>query len=226
VRRVEAEIRHRRPNRTLLDGALLILRNLAERTRTRPALAALRHWIRAAERERDGHRMPYVSTEVIRASEQGGGLDRFDPWVRVDNHEYRVAPLTRGIGETLSQLERFEENRRRRLEGTRRLLQLGLTPSSLQVPGDAALFRVPLFVHRREQALAYLAHQGLHPDYIYDPPLDCYASPEIADRLPSPEAAQAWSRDVLPVDPLQADRFLAILARSPGLLSPVPPRTG
>ena len=66
--------------------------------------------------------------------------------------------------------------------------------------------------------LEHFAAHGLHLDYIYDPPLDVYAAETLAERLPSPGAALAWSRDVLPVDPLRAGRFLSILKTSPGIL--------
>src|SRR6266480_3466398 len=48
------------------------------------------------------------------------------------------------------------------------------------------------------------------------PPQHVYA-PGLAQRLPSPSRAAVWSRDVLPVDPLLADRFLALLRQSPTL---------
>jgi len=218
--RTRSEVARRRGGRSTRDHALLLLREAADLTGTRSILAGLRRRIHAAPSERDGHRMPYDTKEVTGAGAAGAGLDRFDRWVRVDNPMYRLAPLRREMRRTLTELERFEENRRRRLEGTARLLSLGLTPSSVRLPGDGALFRVPLFVERRERILAYFAERGLRLDYVYDPPLDRYASEELADRLPSPGAARLWSRDVLPVDPLQADRFLSLLKRSPGLLSP------
>ena len=62
--------------------------------------------------------------------------------------------------------------------------------------------------------LARFAQRELTLDYVYDPPLDLYAL-GLAEVLPSPRAAWSWSRDVLPVDPLCADRFLALLRESP-----------
>ena len=157
---------------------------------------------------------------MLRAREEGGGLDQFNRWVRVDDPNYRTEPLSREITRTLTQLTCFEDNRRRRLEGARKLLALGFTPPSLRVPADIALFRVPLFVRQREHVLAHFAGRGLPLDYIYDPPLDLYAAPAMAARIPSPDQARMWSRDVLPVDPLRADQFLSILQASPGILSP------
>jgi len=173
-----------------------------------------------SEKEREGHRMPYDQAQVLRARAEGGGLHHFDRWVRVDNPNYRTEPLSREITKTLTQLDCFEDNRRRRIEGARRLISLGLTPASLRVPPDIALFRVPLFVSQREKVLEHFAGHGLPLDYIYDPPLDLYAAPALAERIRSPGAARAWSRDVLPVDPLRAEQFLSILKASPGILSP------
>ena len=163
--------------------------------------------------------MPYDLARVLEARGEGGGLDRFHRWVKVDNSNYRTEPLSREVRTTLTRLERFEENRNRRLKGSRKLLALGFTPSSLRLPMDGALFRVPLFVRDREKVLAHFADRGLHLDYIYDPPLDRYVPPVLAERFPSPEPARAWSRDVLPVDPLRADQFLSIIEESPGILS-------
>jgi hypothetical protein len=161
---------------------------------------------------------------VLQAQKEGGGLDRFDQWVRVDNHLYRTWPLRSSVRATLRRLQAFEENRRLRLAGARKLLELGLTPPGLPVPSDTALFRVPLFVREREKVLTHFVQRGLMLDYIYDPSLDLYA-PGLAERLPSPSSAAIWSRDVLPVDPLLADRFLALLGESPGLCSPSPDYT-
>jgi hypothetical protein len=220
ARRAESEIRRRSAGRRARDGVRLLIRDAADRTMTRRPLAALRHRFHHAERERQGHRMPYDLPQVLRAREEGGGLDHFDRWVRVDNANYRTEPLSRDITNTLIQLLSFEDNRRRRLDGARKLLSLGLTPSSLRVSADIALFRVPLCVRQREQVLGHFADRGLQLDYIYDPPLDLYAAPALAERLQSPDTARAWSRDVLPVDPLRADQFLSIMKASPGILSP------
>src|SRR6059036_3812410 len=105
--------------------------------------------------------MPYDLAQVVQAREEGGGLDRFHLWVRVDNSHYRTEPLSREVQTTLTRLERFEENRKHRLEGSRRLLSLGLTPSSLSLPVDGALFRTPLFVRERDKVLTHFADRGL-----------------------------------------------------------------
>ena len=219
ARRAAEEIRYRSLPRAITSRARSLLSTVGASTRPRKWLARVRDRLVPYPKERSGHRMLYETTEVLQAQKEGGGLDRFDPWVRVDNHLYRTWPLRSSLRATLRRLEAFEENRRLRLAGTRKLFELGLTPPGLPVSSDSALLRVPLFVREREKMLAHFAERGLMLGYIYDPPLDLYA-PGLAERLPSPSRAAVWSSDVLPVDPLLADRFLALIAKSPGFCLP------
>jgi dTDP-4-amino-4,6-dideoxygalactose transaminase len=200
-------------------GRSLLKNSVAAWPRLRARLGALHSRVR--RRERPGYRMRYDAAAVIQAQEAGGGLDRFERWVRVDNHTYRTWPLRLALRAALRRLETFEEKRDLRLEGTRKLARLGLTPAGLPVSSDAALMRVPLLIRDRDKTRRYLSARGLRTPYIYDPPLDLYA-PEVVEPLAPPCAAAAWSRSVLPVDPLDADRFLALLAESPGLVQPAP----
>jgi dTDP-4-amino-4,6-dideoxygalactose transaminase len=223
ARRAAGLIERPGPAQRARQGIRLLLRNRTDRAGARRVLHTILRRLHSGTSEREGHRMPYDTGRVLEARQDGAGLDRFHRWVRVDNAGYRTEPLAAEIRTTLQQLEHFDDNRRRRLEGARAILGLGLTPPSLRLPHDTALFRVPLFVRDRERTLALFAARGLHLDYIYDPPLDLYAAPPLAERIPSPEGAQAWSRDVLPVDPLRADRFLSILKNYPGLCMPATP---
>ncbi|PYQ09540.1 MAG: hypothetical protein DMH00_12915 [Acidobacteria bacterium] len=104
--------------------------------------------------------MIYQEQEVQRQREAGAGLDRFDPWVRVDNAAYRTEPAEADVRRTLIELEAFERSRRRRLEGMQKLLELGLTPAEIPLPRDRALFKVPLFVRDRERVLHGFARRG------------------------------------------------------------------
>ena len=171
-------------------------------------------------RTRRGHRMPYRVEEVRRAQAAGGGLDRFDPWVRMDNLAYRTWPPRAVREASLRRLEAFDEERRRRLEGARTLRKLGCTPHTVRLPFDTALLRVPLFFQDREVVIAYLARRGIPTEYVYDPPLDVYAA-GLADILPSAADARIWSRDVLPVNPLIADQVLDVLRTWPGRDVPI-----
>lgn len=219
ARQAAEEFRYRPLTVAIAHRARSFLGALGASTRAGRWLVRLRNWLVPRPRVRSGHRMPYETTTVCQVQKEGGGLDRFDRWVRVDNHMYRTWPLRFSRRAALRRLAAFEENRRRRLAGARRLLELGLTPAGLFVPSDTALFRVPLFVRERERVRAHFGKRGLALDYIYDPPLNVYA-PGLTERLASPCSAAHWSRDVLPVNPLLADRFLALLGESPGLCQP------
>ncbi len=218
VSRAEQEILRPSLLSALRDVVTSSLRQLAGRTRLLHTLRTLRRQFVPGHPVRDGHRMSYVGNEVLEAQRQGPALDGFDRWLRVDNPNYRTAWPERRLESTMLQLERFDENRQRRIDGCQSLLELGLTPNNIPIPTDSALFRVPLFVRDRErirhQLLASKNMNAEFPvglDYIYDPPLDRYASPESAEILPSPAGSEMWSQNVLPVNPLHADQFIRLL---------------
>ena len=194
------------------------LRQIADRTKTLQRFRTLRRQFVLEKPIRDGHRMSYSGDEVREAQRQGLALANFDKWLGTDNPDYRTACFGWKIVSTVHQLERFDDNRRLRLEGCRTLLKLGLTPPDMQIPPDSALFRVPLFVRNRERMRhQLLASKNMRAgisvglDYIYDPPLDTYISSELAPKLPSPAGSALWSQNVLPVNPLHADYFLRLL---------------
>jgi DegT/DnrJ/EryC1/StrS aminotransferase family len=218
-RRAAQEIRYRRLPIAIADRTRSLLSRVGASSRPRKWLARLRDRLVSRVPERSGCRLPYEATAVVQAQTEGGGLDRFEQWVRVDNHLYRTWPLRSNLRATQQRLLAFEDNRRRRLAGARKLLQLGLTPPDLPISADSAPFRVPLFVRERDKVVAHFARHGLALDYIYDPSLDVYGR-ALAEPLPAGPGAARWSRDVLPVDPLRADRFLTLLGESPGLCRP------
>jgi hypothetical protein len=207
---------------TLEDAVRPVLRSLAETAGILEALRREKHRFFPLKKGRPLHRMEYALERVLEATQAGSGLERFDRWVGIDNANYRTMPPDRAVASTLQQLEHFDENRRRRIEGARRLLALGLTPPDVPVPQDSALFRVPLFVRDREEVLRRFAERHFSLDYIYDPPLDVYASRQLAEKIPSPVEAKRWSRDVLPVDPIHANQFLDLLKEMPRLESGLP----
>lgn len=211
-RQMLQETRHRPLHLAIAHRARSFLSSAAQ---TRPGswLAKLRDRLVSRSPERSGHRMPYDESDVRRRQQEGGGLDRFDRWARVDNPMYRTWPLRHTRRATLRRLAAWEQERGRRIAGAARLVDSGLLDSAVSLPSDTALFRVPLFVRQREDVRAYFAERGMMLDYIYDPPLDIYA-PGLTERLPAAAQTAHWSRDVLPVDPLLADRFLALLAES------------
>jgi dTDP-4-amino-4,6-dideoxygalactose transaminase len=222
VSRALAEVLHRSVPNILQYPVRPVLRSLAGALGALGTLRRVKQRFFPAKRERPLHRMEYSLEQVLEARQAGAGLARFDRWVGIDNANYRTVPPHNAVAYTLQQLEEFEQNRQRRIEGTQRLLALGLTPPDIPVPKNSALFRVPLFVKDREEVLRRFAVRGFSLDYIYDPPLDVYASPQLTEKIPSPVGAERWSRDVLPVDPMYAHRFLHLLTGFPALASDLP----
>lgn len=167
-------------------------------------------WIRRtlSLHERRGYRMPLRPDELHRALAAGPGLERFETWIRVDRPHYRLpasAFLLRGV---LRRLRRLEADRARRIEGVARLRALPNVAPAVRQGDPQPLFRVPLLVPDREDAVAGLERHILGTGYIYDPPLDDYAGPDFAEPSPAPDAARRWARAVLPVDPLEADNVM------------------
>lgn len=227
ARCIQEEVRQARWSRVVRALARPLRTGLrAAAPRLGQALDGARRRLKPPALTREGHRMPYQVAEVLEAAKRGGGLDRFDRWVGVDDPEYRTATPRAALRETVGRLRAFEDDRRLRLEGAAKLGGLGLTPPGLALPSGGALFRVPLFVQDRERVRADFARLGLELDYIYDPPLDLYARPELgALTVPSPPEARLWSLNVLPVDPRLADRFIALRERV-GVVAPAWPALG
>jgi dTDP-4-amino-4,6-dideoxygalactose transaminase len=219
--RAEKETLRRSVLAMLDDAGRPVLRSLAEAAGILEDLRRQKCRLFPYKKERQQHRMEYNLEQVLEAIQAGSGLERFDRWVGIDNINYRTTPSDRSVTSTLEKLEQFDENRRRRIEGTRKLLALGLTPG-VPIPEGVALFRVPLFVRDREEIIRRFEKHRFNIDYIYDPPLNVYASSQLAEKIPSPVEADRWSHDVLPVDPIHANRFLDLLTELPALVSSLP----
>ncbi|MCH0538405.1 DegT/DnrJ/EryC1/StrS aminotransferase family protein [Streptomyces sp. MUM 203J] len=170
--------------------------------------------------ERDGIRMPLRGGELKRALDDAPGLDAFHPWVRVDLHDYRLAPGR-------ARLRRVEKALRR-LDGTLDAHRAGAARLQASPWGDPQapdrpLFRVPLLVADRDAAIAALARHRITTGYLYDPPLDDYAGPDFTDPAPRPDAARWFARHALPADPLRAGAVLRVLHASGARPAPPPP---
>jgi dTDP-4-amino-4,6-dideoxygalactose transaminase len=157
--------------------------------------------------ERTGYRMPLRAVE-LRAAAAGPGLERFDQWVRVDRHDYRMRPPAGLLERALRRLRDLDADRARRIDGVARLRTLPMAAPAVRNGDPQPLFRVPLLVDDRPAMIAKLERRVLSTGYIYDPPLDDYAGREFAAASPAPEVARSWSRRVVPVDPLEADQVL------------------
>ena len=175
-----------------------------------------------SERAGGSHRMD-LQPEALRQAVAGGPvLAAFEPWVRVDRHDYPMRPTVGDLRRILDRLQGLEADRERRMRGVERLRrELGcVTPGALG-GSPLPLFRLPLLVADREAAMAALAARGVLVRYIYDAPLDDYAGPEFIAPAPVPEPGRWWVRHALPVDPLKAELALPVLAG----LRPAPARS-
>uniref|UniRef100_A0AAU1LS93 DegT/DnrJ/EryC1/StrS family aminotransferase n=1 Tax=Streptomyces sp. NBC_00148 TaxID=2903626 RepID=A0AAU1LS93_9ACTN len=162
--------------------------------------------------ERDGIRMPLRPAELREALTAAPSLADFHSWVRVDLHDYRIAPgrlRMRRVRRLLAGLdERLDAHR----AGTERLLRTRWAPPATAGAPVQPLFRVPLLVADRDAAVAALARHRITVGYLYDPPLDTYAGTPFTDPSPSPAGAAWFARHALPVDPLRAGRVIEVLA--------------
>jgi hypothetical protein len=158
--------------------------------------------------ERTGNRMPLRPADLRRAVAAAPALEPFDPWIRVDRHDYRLQPPAALLRLALRRLRDLDADRRRRVEGVARLRALPITAAAVRKDDPQPLFRVPLLVDDRSAMIARLERRIVGIGYIYDPPLDDYAGDEFVEPSAVPEIARGWARRVLPVDPLEADRVL------------------
>ncbi|MEU7892733.1 DegT/DnrJ/EryC1/StrS family aminotransferase [Nonomuraea sp. NPDC049152] len=176
----------------------------------RPALALMRAL--GMEEEREGYRIALRASELESAMKTVPSLPPFDRWVRADLHSYRArrGPLSHWYqGRKVAKVAR---RRPRRLVGVRRLAELPSVAQGVLDHLDQPLFRVPLLVEERDEAIAALERRGVVTGYLYAPPYDDYA-PSFTTPSPSPRDARWWAEHVLPVDPLYADRALPVLRR-------------
>ncbi|MET7451195.1 DegT/DnrJ/EryC1/StrS family aminotransferase [Streptomyces sp. NPDC005574] len=164
--------------------------------------------------EREEIRMPLRPAELVRAGEAAPGLEPYDPWVRVDLHDYRLRSGRLRLGRIGRRLDRLDETLAACRAGTELLLSTRWAgPRAAGGPGGRVqpLFRVPLFVADRDAAIRALARRGIVVGYLYDPPLDDYAGAAFTDLSPAPEGARWFARHALPVDPLRARAVVAVL---------------
>ncbi|MER5550117.1 DegT/DnrJ/EryC1/StrS family aminotransferase [Streptomyces sp. NPDC002793] len=161
--------------------------------------------------ERDAIRMPLRPAELRQALDSAPSPTAFHSWVRVDMHDYRIAPgrlRLRRLGHLLGRLdERLTAHR----AGTERLLSTRWAPRIQAGATVQPLFRVPLLVADRDAAVAALARHRVTTGYLYDPPLDTYAGETFTDPSPAPARAAWFARHALPVDPLRAGPVIDIL---------------
>ncbi|NBM18304.1 DegT/DnrJ/EryC1/StrS family aminotransferase [Streptomyces sp. GC420] len=164
--------------------------------------------------EREEIRMPLRPYELALATTRAPDLTAHHSWIRVDMHDYRLAPgRTRihRIGRQLGRLDRILGDHR---AGTELLLRTRWAAPGAERGGVQPLFRVPLLVDDRDAAIAALARRGIVVGYLYDPPLDDYAGEAFTDLSHAPEGARWFARHALPADPLRAEEIIEVLEES------------
>lgn len=188
--------------------------------------------------ERDDFRMPLHAPRLARSAREAPSLKAYEPWVRVDLHDFRSRHGALVRGQLELRMAGLDANLARRRAGAALLSGTAWASPALRDrathEGPPPVFRVPLLVHDRDTLVERLVNHGVVAGYIYDPPLDDYAGPEFTEPSPAPSAARWFASHVLPADPLLARRITAALTREqattahPSLLAPLPdptPRT-
>lgn len=148
--------------------------------------------------------------ELARAS---GDLGQFDAWMGTAYPDYRMRQRSGYLRRTLSNLRNLGRDREERIDGVRRLRALDSVAPAARLGDPLPLLRVPLLVEDRDAVALELRRRGINVFFVYAPPLDEYSGPEFADPSPRPEAARWWAAHVLPVDPHDAERLLALVRK-------------
>ncbi|MCX4560073.1 DegT/DnrJ/EryC1/StrS family aminotransferase [Streptomyces phaeochromogenes] len=167
--------------------------------------------------ERDDFRMALHAPRLAVSALQAPSLTAYEPWIRVDLHDFRTRHGTLVRGQLKLRMALLDENLTRRRAGVSVLS--GTAWASLALHDRAArggplpLFRVPLLVHDRDTLVQRLVRHGVVAGYIYDPPLDDYAGAEFVEPSPDPSSARWFASHVLPADPLLARTLTAALTK-------------
>ncbi|MCX4906361.1 DegT/DnrJ/EryC1/StrS family aminotransferase [Streptomyces sp. NBC_00878] len=185
--------------------------------------------------ERDDFRMPLRAPLLSAAAREAPSLMAYEPWIRVDLHDYRSRHGALVRGQLALRMARLDDNLARRRAGVG---LLSATPWASPALSDRAargsplpLVRVPLLVHDRDALVDRLVNHGVVTGYIYDPPLDDYAGTEFVDPSPDPTPARWFAAHVLPADPLLAGSLTDALTTEhtttahPPTSTPVPDTT-
>ncbi|MER6178650.1 DegT/DnrJ/EryC1/StrS family aminotransferase [Streptosporangium sp. NPDC001681] len=203
-----------------------LVKMIARNSISGTALAQPAWWLAKAwglQEQREGHRIALrrnaLAPRLAKWLSPHLGLTALDPWIRADNHQFRMRQSKLVESYALGRLKALDRQRERRLNGVRRLAELKTVAQAVRNHLDQPLFRVPLLVDDRDRALDALRRHGIITGYIYDPPFDDYA-PGLTEPSPAPEQARWWARHVLPVDPLHVDRAWPVVA---ALSSGIPP---
>ncbi|MFF3709387.1 DegT/DnrJ/EryC1/StrS family aminotransferase [Streptomyces phaeochromogenes] len=167
--------------------------------------------------ERDDFRMALHAPRLAVSALQAPSLTAYEPWIRVDLHDFRTRHGTLVRGQLKLRMALLDENLTRRRAGVSVLSGTAWASPALRDRaargGPLPLFRVPLLVHDRDALVRRLVRHGVVAGYIYDPPLDDYAGAEFVEPSPDPSSARWFASHVLPADPLLARTLTAALTK-------------
>ncbi|MGW3418771.1 DegT/DnrJ/EryC1/StrS family aminotransferase [Streptomyces phaeochromogenes] len=167
--------------------------------------------------ERDDFRMALHAPRLAASALQAPSLTAYEPWIRVDLHDFRTRHGTLVCGQLKLRMALLDENLTRRRAGVSVLSGTAWASPALRDRaargGPLPLFRVPLLVHDRDALVQRLVRHGVVAGYIYDPPLDDYAGAEFVEPSPDPTSARWFASHVLPADPLLARTLTAALTK-------------
>lgn len=167
--------------------------------------------------ERDDFRMALHAPRLSLSAHEAPSLPSYDPWIRVDLHDYRARHGRLVRAQLNLRLSLLDESLSRRRAGVTLLSGTPWASPALRDraahDGPLPLFRVPLLVENRDALVERLVAHGVVSGYIYDPPLDDYAGAEFVEPSPDPWAARWFASHVLPADPLLARKVTKALTK-------------
>jgi hypothetical protein len=154
-----------------------------------------------------------------------GDLGQFDAWMQTGYPDYRMRQRSSYLKRTRGSLRHLGRDREERIAGVLRLRALDAVAPAAREGDPLPLLRVPLLIEDRDAMALELRRRGINVFFVYAPPLDDYAGPELCEPSPLPEAARWWAAHVLPVDPHDSERLLGLIAKKHIRLTPaLPPR--
>ncbi|MHB9856950.1 DegT/DnrJ/EryC1/StrS family aminotransferase [Streptomyces sp. YIM S03343] len=165
--------------------------------------------------EREAYRMPLNAPRLSACSRRAPDLTAYNPWVRVDLHDYRRSQGALFRAQLSLRMSGLDYDLARRRPGVSLLSATKWAPPPVRDrtahEGPLPLFRVPLLVEDRDTLVNRLVRYGVVCGYVYDPPLDDYAGAEFVEPSPDPAPARWFASHVLPADPLQARGIITTL---------------
>jgi DegT/DnrJ/EryC1/StrS aminotransferase family len=160
---------------------------------------------------------------LLEQARSSGDLGQFGAWMQTGYPDYRMRQHSSYLKRTLSSLRNLGRDREQRIAGVLRLRALDAVAPAARAGDPLPLLRMPLLIEDRDAVALELRRRGINVFFVYSPPLDEYAGPEFCEPSPLPEAARWWAAHILPLDPHDAERVLALVRKNQVRLTPAAP---